>query len=110
MKCTAGEIWKHSFQFSIITFINWVQTGMQRQVKCLIAKEILIITFQLICDILTGLPPNCAGTEQMVIKPEPCWSQYAVIQLPAQHRGLKAAQRVTVLLCNRPIYAINQPQ
>lgn len=69
-----GEIGKPSFhslttpssESSIITLNNLVQAGMQRQVNCLMAKEILISTFQLKCNILSSLPTNSVSIEQMV--------------------------------------------
>lgn len=51
---------------SIITFNALIQAGMQRQVSCLMAKDILISTFQLKCNILTSLPTNSVSIEQMV--------------------------------------------
>lgn len=107
-----GKIWKHSFrslatpssESFIITFINLVQAGMQRQVRCPIAKEILIITFQLKCNILASLPTNYVNSEQMVENWNP-----AGHSKPSSSRLLNTeAQRVTVLRCNCPIYAINQ--
>lgn len=70
------------------------------------AKTILISTFQLKCVILTSLPPNSVSIEQMEERPA------AHIMLLSNRllntRRLEPALRVTLLLCNCPIPAINQ--